>query len=164
MTETIRRAALVCAAVLMCAVLVSADPAKGTASYSAKSGPITVKFTHAFLMKGPDIVGGKPIRRLVLTTKDVSAALKACENMMCSDGGIVEGMTVDFDAGPRLHYWFVANNQRVQYSGTADPTEATLKTDSPTRIAGTLKWDDTAGQGPKVDVEFDATLVKELKK
>ena len=32
-------------------------------------------------------------------------------------------MTVDFDAGPRLNYWVVANGQKIQYSGTAKPDE-----------------------------------------
>jgi hypothetical protein len=141
-----------------------ADAARGTAAYKAKSGVVTVTFTHAYLMKGPDMVSGGVIRRLVLSTKDIGAALKACQSMMCSDGGIGEGITIDFDAGPRLNYWFVANDQLIQYSGTAKPDAAKLTTDSPTRIAGTISLDAQAAGGPKVDVQFDAALVKELKK
>jgi hypothetical protein len=36
-----------------------------------------------------------------------------CENMMCSDGGIEEGMTIDLDTGERVNCWFVANGQLV---------------------------------------------------
>lgn len=141
-----------------------ADGAKGTATYKSRTGVVTVAFTHAYLMKGPDVMSGGVMRRLVLATSDISAALKACQSMMCSDGGIGEGMTVDFDAGPRLNYWFVARDQMIQYSGTATPDAAKLTTDSPARIAGTLSLDAQAAGGPKVDVQFDAALVKELKK
>jgi hypothetical protein len=148
-------------AALVIAQPASADEAKGTGTYKDK--PV-VTFKHAYLMKGPDPVTKKVIRRLVLSVADVSAALKGCENMMCSDGGIEEGMTVDFDAGPRLNYWFVANGQRIQYSGTAEPSAAKLTTDSPGRLAGTLKIDGRGAGGPLVDVTFDASLIKELKK
>lgn len=154
-------AALVLSAI---AVTLAANTAKGTATYKTSTKPVTVTFSHAYLMKGPDVVSGGTIRRLVLATKDMSAALKACQNMICSSGDMMEGMTVDFDAGPRLNYWFVANGQKIQYSGTAAPAVAKLTTDSPTRLAGTLDIDGTQAGGPKVQVEFDATLVKELTK
>lgn len=70
---------------------------------------------------------------------------------------------VDLDAGPRLNYWVVLNDQRVQYSGTAKPAVLTLTADTATRLAGKLTLDGTAG-GPKVEIEFDAPLLKELKK
>ena len=148
-------------AVVTSAQPASADEAKGMGTYKDK--PVVI-FKHAYLMKGPDPVTKKVIRRLVLSVADVSAALKGCDNMMCSDGGIEEGMTVDFDAGQRLNYWFVANGQRIQYSGTAEPSAAKLTTDSPGRLAGTLKIDGRGAGGPQVDVTFDATLVKEVKK
>jgi hypothetical protein len=154
-----------CLAMAVAATLpavIFADVAKGTATYTAKSGPVTVTFKHAYLMKGPDVVSGKVIRRVVLSVADVGKALESCQSMMCSDGGIGDGMTIDFD-GPRLNYWFVAKDQLVQHSGTAAPTAAKLTTDTPARVAGTLSLDGTGG-GPKVQVEFDAALVKELKK
>jgi hypothetical protein len=138
--------------------------AKGTLTYTSKTGPIVVTVTHAYLFKGPDAVSGDTIRRVVLSTSDISAKLKACQSMMCSSGGIGEGMTVDFDAGPRLHYWFVANNQMVQYSGTAVTDSAKLTTDAPDRVAGTLTIDGRTAGGPLVQVEFDARLVNQVKK
>ena len=145
-------------------VSVLADAAKGTATYKGKSRAVTVTFKHAYLVKGPEAGSGKVIRRLVLSMTDVSDALKSCQTMMCSDGGIGDGMTVDFDSGPRLNYWFVANDQLIQYSGTVAPTAATLTTDTPTQVAGTLSIDATGAGGPNVQVQFDASLVKELKK
>lgn len=156
--------ALLAVALLTMTASVLADVAKGTATYKSKTGVVTVTFTHAYLMKGPDMMSGGIMRRLVLSTSDIGAKLKACQSMMCSDGGIGEGMTIDFDAGPRLNYWFVAKDQLIQYSGTAKPDAAALTTDSPTRIAGTISLDAQAAGGPKVDVQFDASLVKELKK
>ena len=149
---------------LITAVSLRADAAKGTATYKGKARAVTVTFKHAYLMKGPEAGSGKVIRRLVLSMTDVSDALRSCQTMMCSDGGIGDGMTVDFDSGPRLNYWFVANDQLVQYSGTVAPTAATLTTDTPTQVTGTLSIDATGAGGPKVQVEFDATLVKELTK
>jgi len=37
------------------------------------------------------------------------------------------------------------------------------KADEPGRVAGTLAFDDTLAGGPKVVIEFDVTLPKELK-
>jgi hypothetical protein len=138
--------------------------AKGAASYKSKKGPVTVTFKHAYLVKQPQIGGGPTIRRVVLSVEDVSAALKACKTSMCTDGGIGDGMTIDFDAGPRLNYWFVANDQLVQYSGTVEPSSAKLTTDTPTRLAGTVKFDAAGAGGPTVDVTFDANLALEVKK
>jgi hypothetical protein len=156
----------------ICAVLLAGagaaagieNDARGTLKYDSTSGPVTVTVTHAYLFKGPDIVSGQTMRRLVLATEDIAAKLESCESMMCSAGGISQGMTVDFDAGPRLNYWFVANGQRIQYSGTADPAAAKLSTDAPDRLAGTLNLDGRKAGGPLVQVEFDARLVKEVKK
>jgi hypothetical protein len=39
-----------------------------------------------------------------------------------------------------------------------------LTTDSPSRLAGTLKFDASGAGGPVVDVTFDASLVLELSK
>lgn len=138
--------------------------AKGTINYKAKKGDVAVTVTHANFVRVPSVADGKPMRRLVLSAKDTTASLKACQNRMCADGEIGEGMTVDFDAGERLHYWFVANDQLIQYSGTAPIAAAKLTADSPTRLAGTIDIDDTAAGGARVKVEFDATFVKEISK
>jgi len=143
---------------------VHAGEARGTIKYKFKSGEIVVNIKHAYLFKGPDVVSGKPIRRVVLSVGDVSAKLGACATMMCSDGDITEGMTIDFDAGPRLNYWFVGNHQLVQYSGTAEPESLKLTADSPRRLAGKWDFDASAAGGPRVQIEFDAPLVKEVTK
>jgi hypothetical protein len=155
--------------VLAAAIALGSSPgyageAKGTITYKYKSGDIVVRIKHAYLFKGPDVVSGKAIRRVVLSVADVSARLAACATMLCSDGDIVEGMTIDFDAGPRLNYWFVGNNQLVQYSGTADPASLKLTADTPKRLAGKWDYDGSAAGGPRLQIEFDAPLVKEVAK
>jgi len=141
-----------------------AGEAKGTITYKSKAGAIVVTIKNAYLVKGPDVVSGKTIRRVVLSVADIGAKLGACGTMLCSDGDIGEGMTIDFDAGPRLNYWFVGNNQLVQYSGTADPASLKLTADTPQRLAGRWDIDESAAGGPRVQIEFDAPLVKEVTK
>ena len=155
---------LIAFAIFMATAAVVSAVAKGTAVYKAKTRTVTVTFKHAFLVKQPEVGSGKPIRRVVLSVADVSAALKACKTSACTDGGIGEGMTVDFDSGERLSFWFVANDQLIQHSGTTLKAAASLTTDTPTRLAGTLKFDASSAGGPVVDVTFDANLVLEIKK
>jgi hypothetical protein len=152
------------AAIVIACVPACAGDAKGTITYKYKAGEIVVRIKHAYLFKGPDVVSGKTIRRVVLSVADVSAKLGACATMLCSDGDIVEGMTIDFDAGPRLNYWLVGNNQLMQYSGTAEPASLKLTADTPQRLAGKWDFDGSAAGGPKVQIEFDAPLVKEVAK
>ena len=159
--------ALVCtlaAATVFASASAIAGDAQGTITYKGKAGPIVVTVKHAYLVKGPDVVSGKTIRRVVLSVADVAAKLAACGTMMCSDGDITEGMTIDFDAGPRLNFWFVGNNQLVQYSGTAEPASLKLTADTPQRLAGKWDFDGSAAGGPRVQIEFDAPLVKEVTK
>jgi hypothetical protein len=152
------------AAIAFASAPASAGDAKGTVTYKDRSGPIAITVKHAYLVRGPDYISGKTIRRVVLSVADVGAKLSECASMMCSDGDIGEGMTIDFDAGTRLNFWFVGNNQLVQYSGSADPASLKLTTDTPQRLAGKWDFDGSAAGGPKVQVEFDAPLVKEITK
>ena len=138
----------------------AAGEAKGTLGHKGR----TVTLTHAYLVTGPDAVDAKKmIRRLILSGKDLGAKVRACQTMSCTDADVTEGLVVDIDGGPRLNYWMAINNQKVQHSGTQRPAALTTSADEPRRLAGKLRFDDTPSGGPKVDVEFDATLVKELK-
>lgn len=161
--SSLRVAMCTMAAVAVLASAVSARQGKGTITLQSKGGAVIVTIRHAYLVKGPDPVTGKPIRRIVLSSADISGALKACTNMTCSDGGIGEGMTIDLDAGPRINYWAVGNDQRIQHSATAAPDSLKLTSDTPQRVAGQWNFDASAAGGPIVKVEFDAALVKELK-
>lgn len=163
LAKALRALMLVTAATLL-APPASADSASGSVSYESKVGTIGVNVKNVYLVKGPDAMAGKSIRRLIFTSADLGARIKACATMSCSDNDLREGLEVNLDTGPRLTYWFVGHDQRVQYSGTAQPMTLKLATDTPQRLAGTLTIDDSAAGGPKVTIDFDATMLKEFAK
>ena len=157
------RLTVILSAVILIAALgagpAHAADAKGTVAYKGR----TVDVKHAFLVQTTDAMSGKPMRRLILSPKDIGAKIASCAKMSCVDGDLDEGLEVDFVDGPRLNYWLVMNGQKVQYSGT-EPKESLASTaDDPTKVAGALRFDKTSAGGPKVDVTFDAALVKDLK-
>jgi len=155
----------VVAAVMFFPLAAHADPASGTINYQSKAGPLVVNVANVYLVQGPDAASGKTIRQLIFTSADIGAKLQACASMTCASGNVAEGMTVDFDAGPRLNYWVVGNGQKVQYSGSVRPDESLkLTTDTAQRLAGTLTIDDGAMGGAKASVKFDATLTKQFTK
>jgi hypothetical protein len=136
-----------------------AGSAKGTLVHPRA----TLELKYAYLVKGPDALEpGKTIRRLILSAEDLGAKLDACTTMSCTDGEVSEGMTVDLDGGPRLNFWMAIQGQMVQYSGTQETQALVTRVDEPGKLAGTLRLDATGSGGPKVDVDFDAPLVREL--
>ncbi len=153
-------ATVTAAVLLMSAPAAAADEAQGTIHYTSRSGPISVTVKHAYLVKGPDTVTDKIVRRIVLSPDDLAPKLRTCATMICGDGDMEAGLTIDLDVGPRLNYWFVADGQRIQYSGTAVPSTLNLTTDTPQRMAGTWELDDSAAGGPRAQIIFDATLLK----
>ncbi len=136
----------------------AAGEAKGTVDYKGR----TTNVKYAYLVKGPDAVSKQTIRRLILSATDLSAKIAACKTMSCTDSDLGDGLSVNLEDGPRLNYWMVMNNQKVQYSGTEPKGSLATKADDAKRLAGTLRFDKTGAGGPKVDVEFDAALVKEV--
>ena len=141
----------------------SAEPAKGTLMATGKVAA-TVNVKHAYLIKGPNAFGDKEVRLLILSEVDQSAQIKSCSTMSCATQKLESGMTVEFDAGPRLLYWFVANGQRVQASGTALPDTINLTANTPQKIAGEWEYDASGQGGPKIAVEFDAPVLNEVTK
>lgn len=150
------------AAAILVATLASpalAGDAKGSVAYKGR----TIEFKHAYVVQTTDAMSGKPMRRLILSPKDIGGKIASCAKMSCVDGDLDDGLEVDFVEGPRLNYWLVMNGQKVQYSGT-EPKESLASTaNDGKKIAGTLRFDKTAAGGPKVDVTFDAPQVKEFK-
>ena len=131
----------------------SAGDANGSVTYKAR----TANLKFAYLVKGPDEVSKQTIRRLIL-----SAKIAACTKMSCTDSNLTEGLSVNFDSGPRLNYWMVLNDQKIQYSGTLKPEVLKTTVSDAKRMAGKLTFDDAAAGGPKADVELDAAMGKEL--
>ena len=138
-----------------------AEPAKGTVTQGSRTATIQ----HAWLVVGPDAVDPrKTIRRVVLSATDIGGKLRACAKMSCTDGSVEDGMTIDLDAGPRLHYWVALNGQRVQHSGTQPPSALAATANDGKRVAGKLTFDQSGTGGSKVDVQFDAPLAKSFDK
>jgi len=152
------------AVLLMCALglagAAGADTAKGTLTHKGT----TVALKYAYLVTGPDVVDSKMmVRSLVLSQNDIGARIRECKVSSCVAGAVTEGMTLDFISGPRLGFWVAVRNAHSQHSGTLEPSAFKKTVDQPGRIAGTLIFDKTAFGGPRVDAEFDATLIKEFK-
>jgi hypothetical protein len=162
--RSIARSVAIVALAIVAEAAAADGSASGTLTYASKSGAIAMTPRFAYLVKGPDAVdNSKIIRHLILSPTDLGTKIAACKTMGCTDADLKSGMTVDLDVGPRLNYWVVLNDQRVQYSGTAHPAALELTTNTPTRLSGKLVIDDSAAGGPKVDIQFDAPLLKEIR-
>lgn len=145
---------------LITADVAMASEAKGTVSYKGRT--TTVKY--AYLVKGPDVMDENTIiRQVILSQTDIAAKIQVCTTLSCCSQNLTEGLTVDLDAGPRLNYWVVLNNQLVQYSGTQQTTALRTTSNEPGRVAGTLHIDGTSADGPKIEAKFDAPLLKVFK-
>ncbi len=160
MRRTVPESFTVAVVAMLCAGFATAagTDAKGTLDYKARI--TTVKY--AYLVTGPDAVSKQPIRRLILSATDLGAKIAACKTMSCTDNDLNEGLSVNFEGGARMNYWLVQNGQKVQYSGTEPMPSLAAKVNDGKQLSGTLKFDKSGAGGPKVDVEFDATLAKAL--
>ena len=131
------------------------DSAKGTLSVETQTKPARVELAHAYLVNGPDTFDPKKTtRRIVFTASDERATIQACSDVSCATLSTSDGMTVELGDGPP-GWW--AHVHPVQYSGTSEPDELKLSTDSPERVAGSFK---IGNSGVTTSVVFDATLVK----
>ena len=149
-------------AVAMIAVVIGADSAKGTVVYKGKTGEHRATIAHAYLVSGPDSFDPKKIGRvLIFSAQDLGEKLRACTVMACAARQLSEGFTIGLDTAPFLEFWMTLDNSKVQTSGPADVKAFTRTTDTPNRLAGTLRFDSF---GAKVDVQFDVTLLKAFTK
>ena len=67
---------------------------------------------------GVQHTGKQPIRRLILSATDLSGKIMACRTMACTDSDLNDGLSVNFDSGPRLNYWMVQNDQELLNNST----------------------------------------------
>lgn len=144
---------------LLAAPAAHAGEAKGTVAYKGS----TLDFKYAYLVQANDVIRNVPMRRIILSTKDIGAKIASCAKMSCVDGDLGEGLELDFVGNDRLRYWLVMDGQKVQHSGTEPRTAFTATADDAKRVAGKVRFDNSSVGGAKVDVQFDAAFVKELK-
>ncbi len=142
------RFTLALATALAASILALPAVAAGDAQGTVTSKGRTVNVKHAYLVKGPDAVTKQTIRRLILSGTDLSAGIAACKTMSCTDSNLGDGLSVNLESGPRMSYWMVMNDQKVQYSGTERYAALAVKADDAKHLAGTLKFDGTGAGGP----------------
>jgi len=76
------------------------DQAQGNLSYQGKSKKTTVALTSEALISGPDLMdASQKFRRIIFSTADISAEIKACATMRCVYGAF-EGLQLDLVEGP----------------------------------------------------------------
>lgn len=139
----------------------------GAAQANSVKGSIELSGTrieprHVYLVKGPDSFEPQRIeRRLIFSVDDIGGALAKCATMACTESALTQGMTLDLDGMP-LEYWIVT--PKKQHSGPAKPAALTATADEAKRVAGRFRVEGNASGVPAIDLEFDATLLKELAK
>lgn len=140
----------------------AADSVKGTLVAKAKSGDQRVTITHGYLVQGPDMLNpGSSVRWLVFASSDLSERIKKCSVLECVDPAPDSGFLVVLGSAPFLMYRHTLKKESIQYSGPVNAAALKKSADTPTRLAGTLRFDNS---GANVDVEFDLTLFKTFKK
>ena len=153
--------ALASALLILSAKTAMAGEAKGSLVHPKA----TVALKYAFLIKGPDAIDNKKIiRKVILSSSDLGAKIQACAAMSCADQDLTEGIALDLDGGPRVNYWMVLNGGMIQHSGSKESAVLKISADDAKHLAGKLSFDDSGMGGPKVDVDFDASFVKEFTK
>ncbi len=85
--------------------LSAAGDAKGTLNYKGKSKDFAVALKYAHFVTGPDAMDSKAtIKRLILSTTDLTSKITACKTMDCTDDDLTEGIEIDITGGPRFEY------------------------------------------------------------
>jgi hypothetical protein len=157
--HTVRITAL---ALLLGAGMTAADSVKGSIVYKGKTAEHRATIAHVYLVKGPDTIEPKKIGRvLIFSAQDLGEKVRACTTLSCAEQLVTEGFTIGFDTAPFLKFWMALEKGKVQTSGPANTKAFTPTADTPERLAGTLRFDSF---GARVDVEFDAALLKTFTK
>ena len=137
-----------------------ADSASGTASFKSYSSAMR----YGWLVRGPDqMAASKTTLRLFLSSTDIGAKMRACTTLSCANLALEDGAMVDYSDARHLAYAAKLNGQRVQYSGGTEGEAFKLTINTANRLVGTLRIDDRAVGGAKVDVDFDLTLMNTFK-
>ena len=134
----------------------AADTASGTASFKSYSSALK----YGWLVRSPDEMDASKIKlSLYFSSTDVGAKIKACATLSCANLALEDGAMVDYSDARHLGYAVKLNGQRVQYSGGTEGAAFKLTSNTPGRLVGRLRIDDSAAGGAKVDADFDLTLV-----
>jgi hypothetical protein len=156
------RRSLATVAVLALAWSAHAVAAEGKVTGTIQHKGKTVTLQHAYLIAGDNY--GNKVRRVILSAVDIKDKITASTSLSSAGAKLREGISFELDESmPFVGYWMVHSDQSVQISAPLDAKKFATTTSTPQRVAGTVKFDESASGGPKVDVTFDATLVKEFR-
>jgi hypothetical protein len=130
--------------------------ATGKLSLGGPDKPVELALKHAYYVRGADASdAAKGAARIIFSGADLGAAIEACKDAHCTTTISEDGMTLEIGDTAALHYW--AHVTPMQIAGDLPRTALVLDTDTPTRVAGTLK---IAGNGVTTTIKFDAPLLK----
>ncbi|MEO7917592.1 MAG: hypothetical protein ABIR16_08100 [Dokdonella sp.] len=150
--KTLSALLLTCAAV----PVLAADTAKGSLKRSSEGKEVSIAINHVYYITGPDSFAPEhTTRRLIFATEDTRAAIDACATASCAMSSIGDGMTVELEWDTPMARWWVHLPQ-AQQSGMGNASMLSLSTDTPERVAGTLKINSL---GIETDIAFDAGIV-----
>lgn len=121
---------------------------------------VAIKYVYLVSAAGGDNKG----RRLIFSASDIAASIGKCSTISCATNDLNEGLELELDSGERMYLWAVANGQKVQHSDTAERSTFAATADKPDAVAGVLAFDRSNIGGPKINIEFKASLTKAFKK
>ena len=153
----------ICALLFACAALpvLAADTAKGSLKRTSEGKTVGIAINHVYYITGPDsFAPEQTTRRLIFATEDTRAAIDACTTASCAMTSIGDGMTVELEWDTPMARWWVHLPQ-AQQSGMGNASMLSLSTDTPERVAGTLKINSL---GVETNIVFDAGLVNAFDK
>jgi hypothetical protein len=137
----------------------SANPATAVRGKLFLKGK-TFNFPFAWLVRGPDTFDEKKTSAyLILSSRDISAAISACKDINCvifdavTDGAVLQPA----DDGHNSFWLRVKTPKEQQLSGRT----WTATIDEPRRLAGKLQFS-YENTKDEADLEIDAVLLKEF--
>jgi hypothetical protein len=159
---------LLAAASPVLAAAAAAAPAASAKPASAVRGKLVLKgktlsFPLAWLVRGPDTFDEKkPSAYLILSSRDISAAISACKDINCvvfdavTDGAVLQPA----DDGHNS-FWLRVKTPELAKEQQLSGRTWTATVDEPKRLAGKLQFS-YENTKDAADLEIDAVLVKEF--
>ncbi len=139
----------------------AADPGSGEAIGTIQYEGRTVTLKHAYLIAGDNF--GSKVRKVILSAVDIGDRIAAADSLSSASGKLREGIAFEFDETlPFVGYWMAIDDQSVQVSAPIDRAVFTTTTSTADRIVGKVAFDKSGAGGPRVEVSFDAALLKEF--
>lgn len=140
----------------------AAAPASGQAIGTVRYKDKTVTLRHAYLIAGDNY--GSKVRKVILSAVDIKDKIAGASSLMSAGAKLREGISFELDESvPFVGYWMAIADQSMQISAPLEPKLFATTASTPQRVAGKVSFDQSGSGGPKVEAEFDASLLKEFR-